>query len=262
MFHSPDEQKVYIAENYPEVTDSRIDEGHWDLECTACKMTRGFQVTKREIAGFATEYSPFNQDFDAPVTYIFRCPVCKAFKQWIIYEPQFRNASGHWERHYFRVTSVPSEGLEDIAELPTTPPSLQTAYKQAVRAMDANANIAAAAMFRRALQVITRELLGAKPGNLANELNEVVGKPFNGGVVTTNFASVGYIIKEAGNQGAHPDQDPDLLDFTAEDAKDLQQVFMEVVSELFVIPAAKEKARQDFLARRKITARPAVPVKP
>jgi hypothetical protein len=44
--------------------------------------------------------------------------------------------------------------------------------------MDANPNIAAAAMFRRALQIITRELLGARPGNLANELNEVVGKPF------------------------------------------------------------------------------------
>jgi Domain of unknown function (DUF4145) len=141
---------------------------------------------------------------------------------------------------------------KDIEELPSDPPSLRIAYKQAVRAIDANANLAAAAMFRRALQIITRELLGAKPGNLANELKEVVGKKYNGAAITKSFASIGYVIKEAGNQGAHPDKDPDLLDFTSQDAQDLQDIFMEIVAELFIIPAAKEKAHQEFLARRKI----------
>lgn len=214
--------------------------------------TRGFQLVKREIAGDQTIYSHFETDLDAPVIYIFRCPVCHAFKQWIIYEWQIQDDAGKWNRCYFRVTSVPNEGLEEIVELPEDPPSLRAAYRQAIRAMDANANLAAAAMFRRALQVITRDLLGAKPGNLANELNAVVGKPFNGGTITTNFANIGYIIKEVGNQGAHPDEDPDLLDFTSEDAEDLQQIFMEVVSELFVIPVAKEKAKLEFMARRKV----------
>ena len=89
------------------------------------------------------------------------------------------------------------------------------------------------------MQIITRDLLKAKPGILANELKEVVGKTYNGGVVTANFADVGYIIKEAGNQGAHPDKDPDLLDFAPQDAEDLQRNFMELLSELFVIPALK-----------------------
>lgn len=252
MFRSRDELKIYVKETYPEVTDSRINESHWDLQCSVCKVTRGFQLTARSIAINETEYSAPSQDYDAPITYLFKCPVCKSFKQWIVYEPEIQGVSGKWERHYFRVTSVPSEGLEEIDELPENPPALRTAYKQAVRAMDANANIAAAAMFRRALQVITRDLLGARPGNLANELNEVVGKPFNGGVIATDFANIGYIIKEAGNQGAHPDKDSDLLDFTAEDAEDLQQIFMEVVGELFIIPAAKEKAKSEFMARRKI----------
>lgn len=122
--------------------------------------------------------------------------------------------------------------------------------------MDANAQLAAAAMFRRALQIITRELLQAKPGNLANELNEVVGKSYNGVTVTANFANNAYIVKEVGNQGAHPDADPDLLDFTAQDAEDLQQIFMEIVSELFIIPAAARKAREEFMARRKVLAKP------
>jgi hypothetical protein len=67
---------------------------------------------------------------------------------------------------------------------------------------------------------------------------------------------VGYIIKEAGNQGAHPDQDPDLLEFSWEDAQDLQEIFMDMVSDLFIVPAAKEAARTAFLSRRKILPKP------
>ena len=252
MFATKEDLKRYVSENYPEVTDHRIDKDHWDLLCTKCKITRGFQVIKRLIAGEDTIYSHFEEDFVAPKTYLFRCPVCSAFKQWIVYEIDIKNDAGKWVHHYYRVTSVPNEGLEEIAELPEEPPSLRIAYRQAIRAMDANANLAAAAMFRRALQVMTRDVLGAKPGTLASELGSVVGKSFNGGTVTSNFAEVGYLVKEAGNQGAHPDKDPDLLDFTAQDAEDLQQIFMELVSELFVIPAAAQKAKADFLTRRKI----------
>jgi hypothetical protein len=180
----------------------------------------------------------------------------RCFKQWIVYELNERTDQGGTRARYFRVTSVPAEGLEDIAELPDEPKSLRVAYRQAIRAMDANAPLAAAAMFRRALQVITRDLIGVKPGNLAAELQAVVGKIYNGIPITSNFANVGYIVKEAGNQCAHPDTDPDLLDFTPQDASDLQQVFMELVSELFVVPATIEKTRADFLARRKITLKP------
>ena len=173
MFQNTTDLKNYVRENYPEVTDQRIDDDHWDLECTHCKLTRGFQVIRHDIAGIdnARRYGgalAFKRNFDTPRIYLFRCPVCKAFKQWIVYELTRRNDAG--STHYFRVTSVPSEGLEDIEELPKDPPSLRTAYRQAIRATDANAHLAAAAMFRRALQVITRDLLGAKPGNLANEL--------------------------------------------------------------------------------------------
>jgi Domain of unknown function (DUF4145) len=185
--------------------------------------------------------------------HLFRCPVCKSFKQWIVYT----KLEGSERRfiHYL-VTSLPAEGLEDIDELPEHPESLRIAYRQAIRAMDANAPLAAAAMFRRAVQVITRELFRVKPGTLAKELEMIVGKAYNGATVTSNFANFAYIVKEAGNQGAHPDKDPDLLDFTSQDASDLKHVFMELVGELFVVPAAIEKARTDFLERRKIVPKP------
>ena len=42
---------------------------------------------------------------------------------------------------------MPNDGSEEIEDLPDEPASLRAAYRQAVRAMDANAHIAAAAMF-------------------------------------------------------------------------------------------------------------------
>jgi hypothetical protein len=243
------------------MTDQRIDQTHWDLMCTHCKIVRGFQVLKRAVAMQTSSYAhnrgELEQDIDAPLTYYFRCPVCGAFKIWIVFEPRLkRKDEEKYQTYYFRVTSIPGEGLEEIEELPHDPPALRTAYRQAVRAMDANAHLAAAAMFRRAVQVITRDILGAKPGNLASELKQVVGKSFNGVTITNNFATNGYIVKEAGNQGAHPDKDPDLLEFSAQDAEDLQRVFMELVSELFIVPEAARRAKADFLARRKISTTP------
>jgi hypothetical protein len=78
----------------------------------------------------------------------------------------------------------------------------------------------------------------------------VVGKTYNCTTITVNFEDIGYVIKEAGNQGAHPDDDPDLLGFTSQDTEDLQQIFMELVCELFIVPVAKQKAKEEFLARR------------
>jgi hypothetical protein len=258
MFANGSELRKYVIENFVEVTDSRFNDEHWDFICTStkCGIARGFQVVRRTHAvsqgGYGGSYSP---DYDAPIVYLFKCPVCKAFRQWIIYEFQSQSVM-----HYFRLAAVPGEGLEDISELPEQPPSLRAAYREAIRAMDANANIAAAAMFRRALQIITRDVLGAKHDKLANELKALVGTQFNGVTIKSSFATVGYIIKEAGNQVAHPDKDPDLLTFTATDAQDLQNIFMELVSDLFIVPAAALKTKEDFMARRKIKP-PLLPLK-
>lgn len=251
MFQDNAEQRKYIIENYEEVTDSRIAGEHWDLYCSVCGVVRGFVMLKQQVATTIRGAKQFSDtiDFDAPTCLTFKCPVCARYKRWIAFGVY---ASDFEDSRYFKLMSLPPDGTEDIAELPETPPALRIAFRQAVRAMDANAHIAAAAMYRRALQVITRDILKAKPGNLANELKECVGKTLNGVTLTRNFEDVGYIIKEAGNQGAHPDADPDLLEFTAEDARDLHGIFMELVAEIFVQPAATKRARDEFMKRRKI----------
>ncbi len=254
MFIDQETQIKYIKETYPEITDKRIDDAHWDLHCSECGVTRGFFVTEMTISHRNTRYD--GPSFSHPYSISFHCPVCKLFKIWIVFhtEDLEKDEGGEesWVKRYYKVTSLPGEGLEDIDQLPEDPSTLRVAYRQAVRAMDANAYIAAAAMFRRALQVITRDILGAKPSTLANELNSLVGEQFNGVTLSDNFSTNSYIIKETGNQSAHPDEDPDLLDFTEQDANDLQKIFMELVSDLFIVPDAVKQAKEDFMKRRKI----------
>ena len=121
MFKNITDQRRYIIENFPEVTDHRIDDIHWDLLCTLCKAVRGFQVTRSEIQAFQLGYQQYHTDYDGPQTIYFRCPVCKTFKIWLV----FRLATQS-EPHWFRITSIPSDGLEEIDELPEDPPSLRT----------------------------------------------------------------------------------------------------------------------------------------
>ncbi len=257
MFLSIQDQHKFIKETYQEITDKRIDDSHWDLLCTKCQVVRGFQVTNRYYTTQETSYTRYPTiDWHAPFTLIFRCPVCTAYKIWIIFKiAEERKSPGGVKtvEKYFKITSLPNEGMDEIEELPEKPLALRIAYRQAVRSMDANAPLAAAAMFRRALQVITREILHVTPGNLANELKEVVGKEYDGFKIENDFSDNAYIIKEAGNQGAHPDADPDLLDFTDQDAVDLQQIFLEMVSDLFIVPDSKRRTKQEFMQRRKIT---------
>lgn len=258
MFTTIKELQKYVETNYLEVTDFRIDDSHYNIYCEQCKVVRGFQVTEQHATqvikgGLYGRY--IVPDLQYPQTVVFRCPVCTAFKMWLVFEVKYEKKSkGGIENFskYFRITSIPGEGIEDIEELPEKPNALREAYRQAIRSMDANAYLAAAAMFRRALQVITRDILSAKPGNLAIELKEIVGVEYNGVKIIKSFQDVGYIIKEAGNQGAHPDRDPDLLEFTIQDAKDLRDIFMELVSDLFIVPKAIQKSKEDFLKRRKL----------
>ena len=113
MFRKAEDLLLYVAQNYPEVTSCRIDDFHWNIECGDCRMTRGLHLTRRSVSCITDGCGSFCRDFDAPITCEFLCPVCNGFKQWILYEIFLPGKDGKSEAHYFRVRSVPSEGLED-----------------------------------------------------------------------------------------------------------------------------------------------------
>ncbi len=250
MFENGDEENTYIKDNFEDITASHVREDLWDLDCGKCGVVRGFHVERRSVTNEVTRYGRQNQeDFYAPKTAYMRCPVCSAYK-YLIYI--VIDQDDYSNRKDYKIAELPSERFHDIEALPEKPATLRKAFKEAVKAMDANAYCAAASMLRRALQVITREIGGAKPSTLGKELENLSGKKVNGVTFSQDFSSNGYLVKEAGNQGAHPDDDPDLLDFTQQDAKDLYRIFMTIVADLFIAPKAAEEAVARFKSSRKI----------
>ena len=256
------EFETYIIENFPDITDRFPDHDHVSGICTNCNRDVAFHITNYGVSHVLLRQFPGTPPQkvsvpDRPRTIMFRCPIkgCGHFKLWIVVELElFNEATQKNERHVFLLNSIPDEN-EEIQGIPDEPPQLKAAYKEAVRCLNAGAPMAAAAMFRRALQIITRDILKAKPGKLANELKQLKGATNPLGIpLTQDFSKNAYIIKEAGNQGAHPDNDPDLLSFDADDAEYLHEIFAEVVAEIFVAPAAAKQARDGFLKKRKIKA--------
>jgi hypothetical protein len=243
MILSQDDFNEYVEANYPDVTDS-LDSEHRLFEyCPYCKARMGLDIIRREYIYKLVRTSPM-KDYAFPYICVFRCPDCKAERRWFLYEINQRT---------YRIISIPGDSGTEIDELPSEPVALRKAYGEAIRALDANCPMAAAAMVRRTLQVITRDILGAPPGNLGVELKWLKGKPNKLGVsLSEDFHDNAYVIKEAANQAAHPDTDPDLLTFTDEDAKDLNSIFLDLVTELFVVPEAARRAKEAMMKRRKI----------
>ncbi len=212
--------------------------------CPKCELHMGFEIVD---ISYATKGQ---SDLTLPHAVLVRCPECDGSSIWVLY--RFWNSDKQRLESY-RLLEFPGEGILEIPGLPNDPPALKKAYFEAVRSLEGNNFMAAATMFRRAIQVITRDILGAKRGVLANELKELKGKSNKlGATLSKDFHDNSYIIRELANQAAHPDGDIDLIDFGHEDAKSLYELFLEIVGELFVIPEARERARRDLLARRKI----------
>ena len=227
--------------------------------CPPSHQTEAQIVRNRQGADLVALFYPFY------VT--LTCPICKMVAVWLLYRmdedpthpssAELLSGLPHQPEKFYRIAAIPPEGLQEVPDLPEKPTTLRTSYIEAMRSLDNNCPMAAAAMFRRALQVITRDILGASPGNLASELKSLVGKENKLGVrLSRSFDNHSYLIKEIGNQAAHPDADPDLLSFTYEDAMDLHAIFLELISELFVAPAAAARAVQSLMDRRKIVPHP------
>jgi hypothetical protein len=268
MLLTTKEFEEYVASHYPDVTDKILDQDHIAGHCPECDRGMGLQVLGVQTAISQSMYGGM-ADYTMPYITMLRCPVCKRQTIWILYRitryntnPLDPKSAFTPQASIYRIAAIPSEGKHDIPELPEKPEALRSAYAEAIRCLGNNCPMAAAAMFRRALQIITRDILGAKVGTLASELDSLVGKPNKLGIaLSKSFSKNGYIIREVGNQAAHPDSDTDLLAFTHDDAQNLYEIFLEVVAELFIAPAAAAQATKTLMERRKLTQSPGVSAK-
>jgi len=113
--------------------------------------------------------------------------------------------------------------------------------------------IAAAILFRRAIQILAKDILGGVGRNLFEQLQWLKTNKNNLNVdLSEVFHDNAKIIKDIGNQGAHPDEDITLHNFSKEDAEGLHDLFITIIHEVFVKPAKLKTLQEDLMKSRKL----------
>lgn len=253
MLFSKEEFDNYVISNYERIEEIHEDSKIFKDYCPKCNAIMGLDIEAKNVGAtqqnFGRVVYKIPPNWDLPFNLLLSCPICRAKKILFLY----RISVSDNKHNLYKLYSIPE--LEDYAipQLPPKPDSLKTTYEEAIKCLQFGAYRSSAAMFRRALQIIVRDILGSKEKWLASALKDLKGsKNLLGIILSSDFHQYSYIIKEAGNQAAHPDKDTDLLDFTKQDALDLRDIFLEIVNELFVNPAALKKAKENLMNTRKI----------
>lgn len=253
MLFSKEEFDKYIIDNYENIENIPEDSKIYKDYCPKCKAVMGLEIEAKN-AGATQRH--FNRtvyvtppNWDLPFNFVLKCPGCNSYKIMFLY----RITLDKDNVQFYKLYTIPE--LEDysIPELPNEYPSLKSTYLEAIKCLQIGAYKASATMFRRALQIIVRDILGENSWKLSTSLENLQNKPNKLGINLSNdFHEYSYIIKESGNQGAHPGQDIDLLEFTKEDAIDLRDMFFEIINELFIKPSLLKKAEENLRLKRKI----------
>jgi hypothetical protein len=190
------------------------------------------------------------------VTFFIECPQCrrKSFIKTVqlqVYKPTGnKDAYGEDETsavfQFFKLFRLPSaEESYENKDIPEEYVSLKATVTEASFCLSHSKNIAATILFRRALQILAKDVLGAPGTTLNSQLNWLKTNPNALGIeIGAVFHDNAEIIRKIGNQGAHPDEDATLHNFTKEDAEGLHDLFISIIHELFISPA-KLKAIQD-----------------
>lgn len=253
MIFSKEEFDKFIEEKYELFDESCFSDKTFKDYCPKCGVRVGLQIEAKNVGATQIQINRtvYKQgpNWDLPFNFVAKCPDCESYKIIFLY----RIPISEKDFKYYKLFTIPDNDIYSIPELPPEYPSLVSTYEEAVKCMQVRSFKAAATMFRRALQIIVRDILGADNWKLADSLKKLKNQPNKLGVVLSeDFHNYSYIIKETGNQGAHPDNDIDLIEFTEEDATDLMNIFLEVVNELFIKPTLLKQAAENLQRKRKI----------
>lgn len=251
------EFEEYIKNNYECILESNETSLSQELSgtCDSCKRDVFLKVYSK------TYEQPYYSDDGLPrfVNIYLECPSCrrKSFIQTVQFVEQKaikEGASTHYEYTYrlYKLYRLPVSGENNINEdIPKQYSSLIKTSNEADYCLSNSKFIASSILFRRAIQILAKDVLGAKGKTLFKQLewlqsNENLLKID----LTEVFHDNAEIIKDVGNQGAHPDDDITLHDFTKDDAYGLHDLFLSIIHEIFVKPA-KMKALQDELKKNR-----------
>lgn len=158
------------------------------------------------------------------------------------------------EIELYKLYSIPTSEMNFIINnIPVQYESLRNTLSEALFCMTHSKNIAAAILFRRSIQILVKIILKAEGKTLYRQLewlktNENALKIDLSEVVHQNAD----IIKDVGNQGAHPDEDVSLHEFSNSDVNGLHDLYFSIVHEVFVKPMKLKELQEDLISARKL----------
>lgn len=226
--------------------------------CDSCRRDVFLKV-------FSKTYNhPYVTNSELPrfVNIFIECPSCRkrSFIHCVEFVEQTTIPNGNGSRYeytyrLYKLNRLPVSTENYLnKDIPSQYTSLQKTASEASHCLSNAKFIASAILFRRAIQILAKEVLGAQGKTLFNQL-EWLKKNENTLKIDLSevFHDNAKIIKDIGNQGAHPDDDIMLHDFTKEDANGLHDLFISIIHEIFVKPAKIKALHEELKKNRKLT---------
>lgn len=255
-----EEFEKYIRTNFEllyEASTSELNK-EFDSHCDSCQRDVFMKIHSRIY-----QHS-YYRDNGLPdfVTYYMECPGCKrkAFIKTVrieINKPTGKkDEDGEDEtvlmfQHYKLYRLPEREEAYINKDIPEAYETLKSTVSEANFCLKHSKNLSAAILFRRAIQIIVKDILGGTGKNLFLQLDWLKNNKNKLNIdLTEVFHENSKIIKDIGNQGAHPDDDITLHNFTKQDAEGLHDLFISIIHEIFVKPI-KLKAIQDELKQNR-----------
>lgn len=250
-----DKFEEYIRRNFKSILE--ISSADYSSEgagtCDVCQREAFLKIHSRSFTK-----GLYDKEIPRFVVFFIECPKCrsKSFINTIqltttrLVKDEEGDTSNENRFQFYQLYRLPTSEESFVNnDIPEEYVSLKDTVSEAVFCLLHGRNIAAAILFRRAIQILTKDVLGAKGDSLYKQLEWLKVNTNNLGITLIDvFHDNAKIIKDIGNQGAHPDNDVTLHNFTKEDADGLHDLFLSIIHEVFVKPA-KLKALQDDLRK-------------
>jgi hypothetical protein len=222
-------------------------------DCDFCKRGVYLQTSKY----WQTAKMDVNDENPLFCMMVLSCPNCQKDKymQMIVHVIRNIDAARTIKGYsFYEIYSFPAEDNQaETKDIPDEFASLKMTISEALFCLEKSQYISAAIMFRRGLQILAKDVLGAEGRDLFKQLEWLKKNPNKLGInLTTLFHANSDIVRQIGNQGAHPDQDITLHGFTEEDANGLHDLFISLISEVFIFPAKMKTLQNEMKNRRRI----------
>lgn len=132
----------------------------------------------------------------------YECPACERLNLLLVNAEEwqyYQHGSGGTIKGVISAIPIRPRGSNRPPCPPEVPPTIAGDYNEASLVLP-DSSKASAALSRRCLQTILRETAKVKPGNLANEIQEVI----DAGMLPTYLVEMIDAVRQIGNFAAHP----------------------------------------------------------